>query len=197
MKKIKDESKFIGNWLVYMILGYAVIFLSLLFVPLGRTYDVTIAVLPTIPAIILIVITMWYAKTSYQILETSKKETAVRDIREKLKNFYTPLNTRYFVDNVVSNREQIFFNHLKTKDYKEYYMDRPEKESFLKLIGDNLHFADDDLEQGLNEIRYSTNDFTIPRERCNEIANLIKTGYEKYKKEYEELISPKNDSSST
>lgn len=190
MEKKYNEFKSISYIVIFMIVVLASLYIILLFIPEGRVYDISIAMLPALPSVILILVTMMYVKTTYNLLNESKKDTIIRDLRAKLKNFYTPLNSRYFIDKVVSNREQIFFNHLNTKDYKEYYMHRLEKESFEKLIGDNLHFADDDLEKGLNEIRYSTNDFTIPRERCNEIANLIKNGYEKYKKEYEELTLP-------
>lgn len=190
MNKVQDESKFIGNWLILMIIGYAIVFLFLLFAPKGRVYDVTIAILPTIPMIILIVVTMWYAKTSYQILESSKKETAILDLRVKLQNFYTPLYLRYYVNNPRDG--QILFRYLDTRGNEQYYMNRDEKKNIEKIIVNNLHFADDDLEKGLNEILNCTNDFPIQKKRCNQIASLIKAGYKKYKKEYGELISPKN-----
>jgi len=83
--------------IILMLIAIGLVFLILLVLPFGRIFDVSIAFLPALPSIILIVVTLLYVRATHRLLEETKLQREKPFIEEPIERINTekieePLN---------------------------------------------------------------------------------------------------------
>jgi len=87
----KDIFEYTSLMIMLMLLAIGLVFLILLVLPSSRVFDVSIAFLPALPSIILIVVTLLYVRASYRILEETKLQREKPFIEQILKEILFPI----------------------------------------------------------------------------------------------------------
>ena len=87
----KDIFEYTSLMIILMLLAIGLVFLIILVLPSGRISDVSIAFLPALPSIILIVVTLLYVRATYRLLEETKLQREKPFIEQILKEILFPI----------------------------------------------------------------------------------------------------------
>lgn len=170
----KDEFSSTSSIVVYMLLTLIIVYIFLLFIQPGRVYDVSLAFLPILPSIMLIVITLMYVKTTYKILKENQLFRKRTFIEEMIKKILFPLLNKlkteinWFQKHTVFrvNDQKCDLNNLNIKD--PIFLKHIHNDVFFKIFTDCYP----DLSGKITVLDEKIPEF---RKLCSDIINKINT----------------------
>jgi len=112
----EDDFRIIALAIILMIIALAAEFLILLKLPEGRLYDVSLAMLPVLPSIILIVATMAYVKATFNLQKETQLQRKKPFIEDMVKKILLSIDTNLKLE--IDTFDTKYFIHLKEQKYE-------------------------------------------------------------------------------
>lgn len=134
-----------------------------------------------IAMIILIGITTWYAYSTHNILQETRKERKIHRLEKRLDGLYSPLiaQQHYLINPPIIPRAQIGEEVFIPPKYQQY-------QHFITKITDNLYLTSDKLYPLLKEYLTKWAHTDVPSDRKVQYQKLINSIIEQANKDYRE-----------